>query len=60
MSFRRLIDVQHMPDGTYRLHVLDWRWHHGAIGVGLVIGGVAAIVHDWKDRREWMPVRRLR
>jgi hypothetical protein len=33
-----------------RTWVCGARLHHGLVGVGLVIGGIALIIDDWHDK----------
>lgn len=37
-----------------RLWVGRARVHHGFIGVICTLTGVALMIHDWRDHREWL------
>jgi hypothetical protein len=42
-----------------RLHVFGIRIHHGLVGCGAVLTGIALMAHDWADRW-WLPRRETR
>lgn len=40
-----------------RVHVLELRLHHGAVGIVLTTVGAIMALHDRADWREWVPRR---
>jgi hypothetical protein len=52
-----MIEIRHHYHGK-RLYIAGFRIHHGATSALLALVGIAGMIHDFKDRRDWFRAER--